>query len=108
MQRSGDVFLERVYSPAEIVKGKGCESPLYYFASAFAAKEAVFKALTLSWQPGIDLRNIEISRGSSGEPLLTLSGRIAEIAAEKGKYEGSISLSYETTIAIAMVVFQFH
>ncbi|PKO13216.1 MAG: holo-[acyl-carrier-protein] synthase [Chloroflexi bacterium HGW-Chloroflexi-10] len=107
LKRSGDIFLKRVYSPAEIKQGKGCENPMAFFASAFAAKEAVFKALKLTWQPGIDLRHIEVSRGPLGEPLITLSGRIGELAAAKGEHEMAISLSYETTIAIAMVVFLF-
>jgi holo-[acyl-carrier protein] synthase len=107
LQRSGDIFVERVYSPAEIKLAKACENSMAFFASAFAAKEAVFKALKLTWQPGIDLRQIEVGRGPLGEPLITLSGRIGELAAAKGEYEMAISLSYETTIAIAMVVFQF-
>ncbi len=104
IQRSGDIFLRRAFSPSEIERGKQSDNPVAFFATAFAAKEAVFKALTLNWEQGIDLRNIEVGRGPVGEPTGKLSGQVERIAREKGCIHVMLSLSYETDSAIAMVV----
>ena len=104
MQRSGDIFLRRAFSPSEIQRGKQSDNPVAFFATAFAAKEAVFKALALSWDQDIDLRNMEVCRGPVGEPLMELSGQVERIAREKGCVHVMLSLSYETDSAVAMVV----
>jgi holo-[acyl-carrier protein] synthase len=104
MHRSGDLFLKRAFSPVEIQTGKQSENPIAFYATAFAAKEAVFKALTLSWKLGIDLRDIEVCRGPFGEPAVKLSGQVERIAREKGVGHVMLSLSYEMDVAIAMVV----
>ena len=102
--RSGDIFLKRVFTSSEIERGRQSENQIAFFATAFAAKEAVFKALVLSWEPGLDLRDMEVERGAVGEPLLKLSGQVARIAREKGCTRVLISLSYETEHAVAMAI----
>ncbi len=104
IERSGDIFLRRVFSAAEIARGRQSDGPAAFFATAFAAKEAVFKALTLSWEPGVDFRNIEVSRGAAGEPLVALSGQVETIARARGCTRIMLSLSYESDSAIALVV----
>jgi holo-[acyl-carrier protein] synthase len=104
LERSGDIFLRRVFSPSEIESGKRCDHPAAFFAMAFAAKEAVFKALTLSWQQGIDLRDIVISRGAVGQPLVSLSGQVEKVAREKGCTRIEISQSFETDVAVAVAI----
>lgn len=104
IERSGDIFLRRVFTPAEIDSGKRCDHPAAFFAMAFAAKEAVFKALTLSWEQGIDLRDIEINRGAVGQPLVKLSGQVEAVAKIKGCLRIEISQSFETDVAVAVAV----
>jgi holo-[acyl-carrier protein] synthase len=104
IQRSGDIFLKRVFSAREIETGKRREDPNSFFASAFAGKEAVFKALTLDWDRGVDFKDIEISRGKSGEPLVLLSGTVRAQAKAKGCPQVLLSLSYETNLAVAMAI----
>lgn len=106
LQRSGEIFLRRVYSSREIMWANTCSNPLAYYASAFAAKEAVFKALTLTWANGINLYDIEVLRGCLGEPLLELSGSVRAAAEAVGKYEFRLSISYERHTAVAAVVYQ--
>ena len=102
IERSGDVFLKRVFSDDEIQKARCSDNPTNYFASAFAAKEAVFKALTLSWENEVNFREIEVLRGQSGEPLVRLHGAVKARAKAKGCDRVLISLSYETDLAVAM------
>jgi holo-[acyl-carrier protein] synthase len=100
--RSGEVFFKRVFSDDEMQKAHASDHPSNYFASSFAAKEAVFKALTLGWDQEVDFREIEILRGQSGAPLVRLQGEIKARAAAKGCDRVLISLSYEKDMAVAM------
>lgn len=102
IERSGEVFLKRVFSDDEIQKARRSDHPIKYFASAFAAKEAVFKALTLGWDQEMDFKEIEILRGQSGEPLVQLQGNVKAHAEAKGCDRVFLSLSYETDLAVAM------
>lgn len=104
IERSGEVFLKRVFTTLEIQCGRSYASPTRFFASAFAAKEAVFKALVLDWDRGVDLREIEINRGVSGEPMAMLRGVVKMQAEAKGCSRVLISLSYETDLAVALAV----
>ncbi len=102
IERSGEVFLKRVFSDIEMQKAHGSDNPTNYYASAFAAKEAVFKALTLGWEHEVNFREIEVLRGQSGEPLVQLGGAVKANAEAKGCHQLLLSLSYETDLAVAM------
>lgn len=86
----------RVFTPSE----QGL--PLHSLAARFAAKEAVGKALRtpgdLPWQ------GVEVTKGRHGEPVLAISGRVAERAEELGADRLHISLSHDGGIATAIVV----
>ena len=71
------------------------------FATRFAAKEAVVKALGTGFSNGIWVRDIEVVRDKKGKPSVVLSGRAKEVAEEQGVREIQISLSYTHTEAVA-------
>ncbi len=95
-----DRFLNRVYTPLELAEVGPVTASL---AGRFAAKEAVAKALG-SGIGAIHWKDIEIRRGSAGEPILTLYGAAAALAKEQGLLDWSVSISHNNTQAIAMVV----
>ncbi len=100
MQRYGDRLLGRVFTPRELAEVGDNPASL---AARFAAKEAVSKALgtgigVVTW------KEIEILRGSAGQPVLFLHGKARQLAQELGLDTWSISLSHSQTQAIAMVV----
>jgi len=107
LKRYGDRFLERVFTPAEIMYCRGRAAEL---AARFAAKEAVSKALGVGMRmiarDGIDWRDVEVIGDLRGKPLVRLSGRAAERAGELGLTEWAISLSHTREQAIAFVVAQ--
>jgi len=70
------------------------------YAARFAVKEAVLKALGTGWTDGIAWTDMEVLRLASGEPRLLLSGRAAEIAAERGIGRWLVSMSHSGTYAI--------
>jgi holo-[acyl-carrier protein] synthase len=104
LERFGDNFLHRVYTPGEIaycrrkVKTSG-ES----FAARFAAKEAGAKALGTGISRGVSWREFEVTRLPGRRPELVLHGRAAEIAASLGITRLSLTLSHSRDLAIAVV-----
>ena len=102
LERSGELFLQRTFCETEIARGKRADSPCHFYASAFAAKEAVFKALVLNWQQNVDFREIEVDRGRFGEPIVRLHGNTKAVADAKGCQRVFLSLSYERNLAVAM------
>lgn len=100
IERHGLRFLERVFTSQELSEvGENAAS----LAARFAAKEAVAKALgtgigAITWQ------EIEILRGESRQPLLTLHGSAQQLAAYLNLEKWSISLSHSQSHAIAVAV----
>ena len=93
---------DRVYTPDEISYCRDAGDPAERFAVRWAAKEAVIKTLG-GGVPGIDLRGIEVCRTELGVPSVSLSGRAAELADERGYAGWLVSLSHTATIAQAVV-----
>ena len=100
LQRWGERFLERVYTPAEVAYCRGRVSEL---AARFAAKEAISKALGTGLR-GIDWREMEILPDERGKPLVTLHGRARQRAEALGLTHFAVSLSHSREYAIALVV----
>ncbi|MDU2064198.1 MAG: holo-ACP synthase [Sporomusaceae bacterium] len=99
-----DSFVKRVFTPAEQAYCEslraGCAAS---FAARFAAKEAFLKALGTGLREGkwIDM---EVLPDELGAPHLSLSGRFAEMAEEKGISEIYISLTHAKKYAAAQVI----
>jgi holo-[acyl-carrier protein] synthase len=105
LERFGDAFMRRIYTPAEIAycqqkKKTSAES----FAARFAAKEAAAKALGTGISRGVTWCEIEVLRLPGQRPTLHLSGRAAEIAARLGIRHLSVSLSHTRELAVAIVI----
>lgn len=94
-----DSFVKKTYTPAEIALAESRPVPLYCYATRFAGKEAVFKALTIT---GADIRlnEIEILSDDTGKPFVNLYGNAAALAAKKEISKILISLSFEDAYAI--------
>jgi holo-[acyl-carrier protein] synthase len=105
IDRSEIAFLNKVFTKREI-ENASPENRAAYFATRFAGKEAVLKALSIGWAYGAQGTDIQIDSGKSGEPIVTLSGRVRDIATEKGVKEVLLSLSYDGEYAIAVAVLQ--
>lgn len=105
VHRYGDRFLERVFTPGEIVYSRRRPAEL---AARFAGKEAVAKALGVGMRmmarDGIRWREAEIVGDHRGKPVLRLHGRAAERADELGLTEWAVSLSHTEEHALAFVV----
>ena len=100
-----DPFIKKTYTLLEIDEALQREDTKAYFATRFAGKEAVYKALSLEGDD-MKLDEIEILTTSSGAPAVLLYGKALEVAEARGIGEVLLSLSYEDDYAVAYAVAQ--
>ncbi len=100
LERYGERFLRRVYTPGELEYCRGRPSKL---ASRFAAKEAAMKALGTGVR-GVGWKDIEVTRAPGGAPGIRLHGRALSRAQRLGMLEMSLSMSDSQEHAVAFVV----
>ena len=102
LDRYGQRFLDRVFTPDEIAYCRGRAPNL---AGRFAAKEAAMKALGTGVR-GVSWKDIEVIRADSGAPSLRLHGRAEKRAEWLQVGEMSLSISHSREYAVAFVVAQ--
>jgi len=99
-------FLEKVFTDLEIAYCQAKPEPALHFASRFAAKESVLKALGTGFSEGIRMKDVEITSDKLGKPLVQLHGKAKEIANKKQAKHIHLSLSDEKEYAMATVVIE--
>ena len=104
LDRSGEPFERRVFTPSEADYCRDRHRPAESFAARFAAKEATLKCLGTGWADGAGFREIEVVRLPSGDSELQLTGAAGERAAALGITRWHVSLTHTETTATAFVV----
>ena len=94
-------FARKVFSEGERAYCDAKANPEVHYATRFAAKEAVVKALGTGFSEGIGVRDIEVRRTTKGRPYVVLTGRAREVARDQGVREMPLSLSFTHTEAVA-------
>lgn len=107
IERSGDAFIRRVYTAAEIAQAEARNQAKYtYYAGRWAAKEALAKALRCGIGKNCSFTDIEILTQSNGAPKMFLSGNAKEYCDKSaGKYL-HVSISHEKNCAAAIVTIE--
>lgn len=78
IERFGQRFLDRIFTPAEQAKAnRRALTRAATFAKRFAAKEATAKALGTGFRAGVYFRDIGVVNEPSGRPTLALTGGAA-------------------------------
>ena len=108
LERHGERFLERVFTPIERAKADKRRNRVETYAKRFAAKEACAKALGTGLRAGVWWRDMGVVNLPSGRPTLELTGgakRRLQAITPKG-YEARIDLTItdEGPMAHAFVV----
>ncbi len=107
IERHGELFINRVYTPYEIQYCQCRKQSTQHFAGRWAAKEAVLKALGTGWVKGISWRDVEVRNDGGGKPSIQLSGGALEIAKQLRIRQMLISISHcrshATAYALALV-----
>lgn len=107
VKKWGEHFLKKIYTQREIEYCKKKKKNAFlHFASRFAAKEALLKAMGTGISNGISLSEIEVGVKKSGAPMLHLKGRTLDMAKKKGIKKMYLSLSDEEHTAIASVILE--
>jgi holo-[acyl-carrier protein] synthase len=104
LARYRDRLCRRLYTAEERAEGEERPLPELHFASRFAAKEAVLKALGTGRGAGVAWREVEIVGPRGRPPEVKLSGRARLVAEEKGIRYLHLSLSHDGDYAVAFVV----
>jgi holo-[acyl-carrier protein] synthase len=99
-----ETFLKRCFGETEISTGKAASSPVQWFASRFAAKEAVMKALGTGWSQGVSWHDIRIAPCSTGGLTVLLSGKTADIAGQRGITGWLLSLSHSEQFSVGSAI----
>ena len=79
IERHGDRFLNRIFTPLERAKAERRANRVETYAKRFAAKEACSKALGTGFRRGVFWRDMGVVNLPSGKPTMVLSGAAALI-----------------------------
>ncbi len=104
IERHGEIFITRVYTPHEIEYCSSRKSATQHYAGRWAAKEAVLKALGTGWIRGITWRDVEVRNRQGGKPTIALAGGAREICEKLGIGEMQISISHCRSHATAFAI----
>jgi holo-[acyl-carrier protein] synthase len=104
IERHGELFITRVYTPHEIEYCQSRKQATQHFAGRWAAKEAVLKALGTGWRRGIGWRDVEIKTQRSGSPSVALHGGARDYMEQQKIAQVLVSISHCRTHATACAI----
>ena len=97
-------FLDRVFTPREQAYSAQTQNRVERLAGRFAAKEAVLKLIGMGWRDHIAWTDVEVVNNPKGQPEVTLSGQVRDIAEQMGIERVSLSITHTASLAIASAV----
>ena len=108
LERHGDRFIQRIFTPIERAKAERRATRIDTYAKRFAAKEACSKALGTGFRNGVFFRDMGVVNLPSGRPTMSLTGgalaRLKEITPDGFEARIDISLTDEYPLAQAIVI----
>jgi holo-[acyl-carrier protein] synthase len=110
LERYGERFVKRVFTPAERAKAGKRTNKIATFAKRFAAKEACAKALGTGIHRGVYFRDMGVVNLPSGQPTMELKGgalnRLKKLTPKGMKAVIHLSLTDDMPWAQAFVVIE--
>jgi holo-[acyl-carrier protein] synthase len=106
IERFGEKFVRRVYTPGEIAYVERKANRFERYAARFAAKEAGMKAIGTGWRRGVRWQDFEVANLASGKPALLFHGVAAEVAEKLGVRNVSLSLTHTAAQGMAFVILE--
>ncbi|MBQ7694881.1 MAG: holo-ACP synthase [Lentisphaeria bacterium] len=106
IERHGEQFLNRVYTPGEQAIGKIRASAQHFYAGRWAAKEAAAKALGCGIGQECAFNEIEVGESPVGLPVMRFTGTTARTAEALGAKNVRVSITHEREYAAAVVVLE--
>ena len=106
IERYGEKFIRRIYTPAEIAYVERKANKYQRYAARFAAKEAGMKAIGTGWRRGVTWQDFEVANLPSGKPTLLLHGVAADFAGKLGVKNISLSITHTSELGMAHVILE--
>ncbi|MFB9221676.1 holo-ACP synthase [Paracoccus cavernae] len=110
LERHGDRFRNRVFTPTELAKAARRKDEAGTLAKRWAAKEACSKALGTGLAMGISWKDMAVTNLRSGQPTMGLTGwaaeRLAEMTPEGHRAVVHVTLTDDHPWAQAFVVIE--
>lgn len=112
IERFGDRFLTRVFTPAERAKAERRTPAIRAatYAKRFAAKEACAKALGTGFRQGVFWQDLGVVNLSSGQPTMVLTGgalaRLRKLTPPGYAAQVALTMTDEHPYAFAQVLLQ--
>ena len=110
IERHGERFLDRIFTPLERAKAEGRTRRVETYAKRFAAKEACAKALGTGLRGGVFWRDMGVVNLRSGQPTMALTGgahaRLLEIMPPGHRPAIHLSLTDDHPYAQAFVIIE--
>ena len=104
IERQGERFIQRVYTPFEIDYCNARKAATQHFAGRWAAKEAILKALGTGWARGLSWTDMEVRNDEAGRPSVRLGGGAREVCEKLGITDMMITISHCRTHATAFAI----
>jgi holo-[acyl-carrier protein] synthase len=106
IERYGEKFIRRIYTPAEIAYVERKANKYQRYAARFAAKEAGMKAIGTGWRRGVTWQDFEVANLPSGKPTLLLHGVAARFAEKLGVKNVALSITHTAELGMAHVILE--
>ena len=106
IEKFGERFTRRVYTPAEIAYVERKANRFERYAARFAAKEAGMKAIGTGWRHGVRWQDFEVANLPTGKPTLLLHGVALHIAKKLGVRNVALSLTHTAELGMAHVILE--
>ena len=104
IERHGELFIDRVYTAAEIEYCRSRKQATQHFAGRWAAKEAILKAIGTGWRRGISWRDMEVRNEGGGKPIVALRGGARDVVEQLGVGEILVTISHCRSHATAFAI----
>jgi holo-[acyl-carrier protein] synthase len=99
----GEQFLQKVYTPGEIDYCLSKQNKYQHLAARFAAKEAIYKAISSNWDSELSWQDMEIINAPNGMPEVKFKGNLEKFLSSEKSLKISMSHSRDYVACVAIV-----
>jgi holo-[acyl-carrier protein] synthase len=106
LAKDGKNLMDELFTDSEQRYCRSKRYPERHLAARFAAKEAMFKALSTGRLPGYQWKDVEILNDGKGKPSINLTGKTKLLAKKLKVKKIFVSLSHGSKWAMANVILE--
>lgn len=99
-------FLNRIFTSLEQEYCLRHKAPHLFFGGRFAVKEAMFKAIGTGWRGGVQWKEVAVTNLPSGQPVVSVSGKIKALLEDKKVDKIHVSITHDTDYSVGQVILE--